>query len=225
MQLDGQTIVLAGGMGGLGRIVVPMISNAGARIVILDREAPRPTHDHPAFSLDVTDEAQVNRTIASVIKQVSRIDCVMNLVGGFAPGNAADTELTLWQKMLSLNVTSAFLLSKAVLPHMTARRSGRLIHIAALAAVNPFPGAAAYLVAKSALISLIRVLALELTGSGVTVNGVLPTTIDTPANRKSMPGADTSKWVKPEAIADLLIFLASKEAAALNGALIPIGAI
>jgi NAD(P)-dependent dehydrogenase (short-subunit alcohol dehydrogenase family) len=125
--------------------------------------------------------------------------------------------------MLSLNVTSAFFLSKAVLPHMMERRSGRILHIAARAALDPFAGAAAYLVSKSALVALIRVLAVETTGSGVTVNGILPTTIDTAANRKSMPDADPSKWVKPESIAQLLICLASDEASTINGALIPIG--
>jgi NAD(P)-dependent dehydrogenase (short-subunit alcohol dehydrogenase family) len=139
-------------------------------------------------------------------------------------GKVSDTDPALWQRMLTLNLTSAFLLSRTVLPQMAERRSGRIIHIAARAALDPFPGAAAYLVAKSALISLIRILALELAGSGVTVNGVLPTTIDTPANRKSMPEADPAAWVKPESIAQLLVFLASDAAQGLNGALIPIGA-
>jgi NAD(P)-dependent dehydrogenase (short-subunit alcohol dehydrogenase family) len=128
-----------------------------------------------------------------------------------------------WHKMLSLNLTSAFLLSKAVISHMVERGAGRIMHIAARAAVDPFPGAAAYIVAKSGLIALIKTLAIELAGSGVSVNGVLPTTIDTPANRKSMPSADPGKWVSPESIARLLVFLASDEAAPINGALIPVG--
>jgi NAD(P)-dependent dehydrogenase (short-subunit alcohol dehydrogenase family) len=125
--------------------------------------------------------------------------------------------------MLSLNVTAAYLLSRAVIPHLSTQGNGRIVHIAARAAQDPFPGAAAYIVAKSGLMALIRVLALELAGSGVTINGVLPTTIDTPANRQTMPKADPSKWVKPEAIADLLLFLASDEAVGINGALIPLG--
>lgn len=97
------------------------------------------------------------------------------------------------------------------------------MHIAARAALEPFPGAAAYIVSKSGLVALIRALSLELIGSGVTVNGLLPTTIDTPANRGSMPNADPSKWVRPESIAQTLLFLASQEASQINGALIPIG--
>jgi NAD(P)-dependent dehydrogenase (short-subunit alcohol dehydrogenase family) len=163
------------------------------------------------------------RAVADTVKQAGRIDGVINLVGGFVSGTAVDTDAAQWEKMLSLNVTSAFLLSRAVIPHMTARRRGRLVHIAARVALEPFPGAAAYLVAKSALVSLIRVLALELEGAGVTVNGILPGTIDTTANRGSMPNADRSTWVKPESIAQLLVWLMSDDTAAINGALIPVG--
>jgi len=105
---------------------------------------------------------------------------------------------------------------------MVKRGSGRIVHVAARAAVEPFPGAAAYIVAKSGLVALIRTLSLEQAGSGVTVNGILPATIDTAANRTSMPNADTSKWVKPESIAQLVVVLVSSEAAQLNGALLPI---
>jgi NAD(P)-dependent dehydrogenase (short-subunit alcohol dehydrogenase family) len=122
-----------------------------------------------------------------------------------------------------MNLTAAFLLSKAVLPHMSGRRTGRIVHVAARAAVEPFPGAAAYVVSKAGLAALIRTLATEVAGSGVTVNGVLPTTIDTPANRAAMPNVDPSQWVKPESIAQLIGFLVSDGAGQVNGALIPIG--
>ena len=132
--------------------------------------------------------------------------------------NASD-----WSKMLTLNLTAAFLLTRAVGPSMIAQGSGRVVHIGAQAALAPFPGAAAYIVSKSGLVAMIKVLALELAGSGVNVNGVLPTIIDTAVNRSNMPDADFNKWVKPESIAQLLVFLASDEASAINGALIPIG--
>jgi NAD(P)-dependent dehydrogenase (short-subunit alcohol dehydrogenase family) len=122
-----------------------------------------------------------------------------------------------------MNLTSAFMLSKAILPHMLESRMGRILHVAARAALEPFPGAAAYIVSKSGLVALIRTLSLELSGSGVTVNGILPNTIDTPGNRKAMPNADPSKWVRPEVIAHTLVFLASDDAIQINGALIPIG--
>ena len=172
---------------------------------------------------DVTDEADVQRVVDEAIRTHGRIDALINLVGGFAMGRVVETDVALWQRMLTMNVTAAFLLSKAVLPHMVARGTGRIMHVAAWAAVEPFPGAAAYIVSKSSLLALIKVLALELSGSGVTVNGVLPNTIDTPANRASMPQTDPSTWTRPESIADTLLFLASEEARQISGAAIPIG--
>ncbi len=224
MRLDGKIILLTGSRGGLGSVVTPILSGAGAKLIIVDRVLSQDIIDRrDGFRADVTNESEVTRVVADTVRQAGRIDGLINLVGAFVPGSAVDTDVAKWQTMLSLNVTSAFLLSRAVIPHMTARRSGRLIHIAARAALEPFPGAAAYLVAKAALVSLIRVLALELEGAGVTVNGILPGTIDTPANRESMPQADRSTWVKPESIAQVLVWLMSDETAAINGALIPVG--
>ena len=224
MSLSGKVVLIAGGAGALGQAVTPAFSQAGAKVVILERHPPDHLPDgQMAVPADVTDADQVQRAVAEVIHKAGNLDVLVNLVGGFGSGNIEDTEVSIWQKMLTMNLTSAFLLSKAVMPHMRKKGSGRLLHIAARAALDPFPGAGAYLVAKSGLLALIRVLALELAGSGVTINGALPTTIDTPANRMSMPDADSSQWVKPVSITQLLVFLASDEARELNGALIPIG--
>lgn len=224
MRLEGKVVLIAGGSGALGQTVAPAFAQAGAQVIVVDHNPPAsPVEGRLAMKADVTDEADIRRLVAEVIQKVGRIDCLINLVGAFATGRVEETDLALWQRMLSLNLTSAFLLSKAVLPHMTQRRSGRIVHVAARAAIEPFPGAAAYIVAKSGLVALIRTLATELTGSGVTINGVLPTTIDTPANRKSMPDVDPSKWVRPESIAQTLIFLASEEAGQVNGGLVPVG--
>jgi len=224
MRLDGKVVFMTGGTGALGQVVTPMFSQAGATVVLVHSgHRPELLEGQVAIQADVTDENSVRRAVTQAIEQAGRIDCLVNMVGGFASGRVAETEAALWQKMLSLNLTAAFLLSKAVAPHLLKQGSGRILHVAARAALEPFPGAAAYVVAKSGLAALIRVLALELAGSGVTANGVLPTTIDTPANRKSIPDADPSKWARPESIARLLIFLASEEAGQLNGALIPVG--
>ena len=224
MRLDGKIVLITGATGGLGQAVTPAFSKAGATVAVVARQGPEKRMD-AVFTVagDVTDEGDVRRAMAEVIGKAGRIDCLVNLVGAFAPGRITDTEPSVWQKMLSLNATSAFLLSKMVGAHMVEQGAGRIIHIAARAALDPFSGAGAYIVAKSAMVALIKVLALEIGGSGVTVNGVLPTTIDTPANRTSMPTADFNTWVKPESIAELLVFLASEEAGAINGALIPIG--
>ena len=224
MKLDEKVVLVAGGSGGLGQTVVPALATAGAQVITLDRNAsPGQAKDQTVMTADVTDEADVRRLVGEVLRKAGRIDALINLVGGFAMGRVQDTDAALLQKMLTMNLTAAFVLSKSVLPHMLEKRSGRIVHVAARAAVEPFPGAAAYIASKSGLIGLIRALALEIAGSGVTANGILPITIDTPANRKSMPDADPSKWVKPESIAQLLIFLASQESGQINGSLIPIG--
>ena len=224
MSAEDKVVLITGASGALGQTVVPSFVATGARVIAADR--------HPLsiqvegcrdMKADDTDEADVRRLVDEVIRTAGRIDALINLVGGFAVGRVVESDASLWHRMLTMNLTAAFLLSKAVLPHMMERRTGRIVHVAARAALEPFPGAAAYIVSKSGLVALIRALSLELAGSGVTVNGVLPATIDTPANRSNMPDADPSKWARPESIAQTLIFLASKEASQINGALIPIG--
>jgi NAD(P)-dependent dehydrogenase (short-subunit alcohol dehydrogenase family) len=224
MKADGKVVLIAGGSGALGQAVVPAFVEAGARVITIDRHPPTvQTEGGMGMKADVTDEADIRRLVEEVIRTVGRIDALINLVGGFAIGRVVETDTSLWHRMLNMNLTAAFLLSKAVLPHMLERRMGRIVHVAARAALEPFPGAAAYVVSKSGLVALIRALSTELAGSGVTVNGVLPTTIDTPANRRTMPDADPAKWASPESIAQTLIFLASEEASQINGALIPVG--
>jgi NAD(P)-dependent dehydrogenase (short-subunit alcohol dehydrogenase family) len=224
MRLNGQVVLIAGGSGALGQTVAPACVQAGAHVITADRHPPSTQiAGMTALQADVTDEADVRRLVSDVIREAGRIDALVNLVGGFAMGRVEETDAALWHRMMTMNLTAAFLLSKAVLPGMVERGAGRIVHVAARAAVEPFPGATAYIVAKSGLVALIRTLSLEQAGSGVTVNGILPATIDTAANRANMPSADTSKWVQPESIAQLVIFLVSQEAGQVNGALIPIG--
>lgn len=224
MRLQNKIVLITGGSGALGQVVVPACVDAGARVIVVDRHSPETeAKGVRVMTADITNEADIRRLVEAITEQAGRIDALINLVGGFAMGRLVETDLSLWQRMLTMNLTAAFLLSKAVLPHMLQQRTGRIVHVAARAAVEPFPGAAAYVVSKAGLAALIRALALELAGSGVTINGLLPTTIDTPANRKSMPDADSSKWVNPRSIADMLSFLVSDEASQTNGALIPFG--
>ncbi|HEX2055268.1 MAG TPA: SDR family NAD(P)-dependent oxidoreductase [Nitrospiraceae bacterium] len=223
--LHGKVVLVAGGSGALGRTVVPAFLGMGARVVTAERkpDSGAPIDRLVTMQADVTDEAECRRLVEETIRREGRIDALVNLVGGFASGRIVETDAAVWQRMLTTNLTAAFLLSKTVLPHLTNRRAGRIVHVAARAALDPFPGAAAYIVSKSGLAALIRVLATETIGSGVTVNGVLPATIDTPPNRAAMPDADPSTWVKPESIAHLIGFLVSDESSQINGALIPIG--
>lgn len=222
MELKGKVVLITGGAGALGQTVVPAFVSAGASVILGDLNPVRMS-GVTALKADFTDQTHVRGLVNEVIQTSGRLDALINLVGGFATGRVAETDVSLWQRMLAMNLTSAFLLSNAVLPSMLARRQGRIVHVAARAALEPFPGAAGYIVSKAGLVALIRTLSIELDGSGVTVNGVLPTTIDTPANRKAMPAADPSKWARPESIAQTLMFLASDDASQINGALIPIG--
>ncbi len=222
MKLDGKVALIAGGSGALGQKVALAFAQAGARVITVDRNTPSvQAKGRLAIKADVTNEAEVQTLVNDVVREAGRIDVLVNLVGGFATGRVAETDAALWQRMLAMNLTAGFVLSKAVLPHMLERRAGRILHVAARAAVEPFPGAAAYIVSKSGLVALIRALSLEVAGTGVTTNAVLPSTMDTPANRASMPDADPTKWVKPESVAKLLIFLSSDEADQINGTLIP----
>ena len=223
MKLDGKVALIAGGSGALGQKVALAFAQAGARVITVDRDTPSvQAKGRLAIKADVTNEAEVQTLVSDVVREAGRIDVLINLVGGFATGRVAETDAALWQRMLAMNLTAGFMLSKAVLPHMLERRAGRILHVAARAAVEPFPGAAAYIVSKSDLVALIRALSLEVAGTGVTTNGVLPSTMDTPANRASMPDADPTMWVKPESVAKLLIFLSSDEADQINGTLIPV---
>jgi len=223
-RLHNKVVIITGATGGLGQTVTAEFSNAGATIVVAEHHPSKKLPDGvQSVTADVTQESDVQQLVTEVTNKTGRIDCLINLVGGFAMGRLSETNASDWSKMLTLNLTAAFLLSRAVVPTMIDQGSGRVIHIGARAALDPFPGAAAYLVSKSGLVAMITILALELAGSGVNVNGVLPTIIDTPVNRQNMPDADYTKWVKPESIAQLLVFLASDEANAINGALIPIG--
>ncbi len=222
--LNKKVVLIPGGNGGLGQAVVPAFVQAGARVVSVGRgSSTSPAQGWVSMEADVTDEQDVQRLVDEVVQKEGRVDVLINLVGGFASGRALETESSLWQRMLTLNLTAAFLLSKAVIPGMMARRSGRIIHVAARSVVEPFPGAFAYIVSKSGLVAMVRTLAMELTGSGITVTGVLPGTMDTPANRENMPESDPSTWTKPESVAQTLLLLASNEADQINGAIVPIG--
>src|SRR6185295_8868998 len=146
-------VLIAGGFGALGQTVVPAFARAGARVVTVDRNPPSAqVEGQLSMTADVTDEAAVTRLTEAVMQKTGRIDVLINLVGGFAMGRVVETDVSQWQRMLSMNLTPAFLLSKALLSHMLERRAGRIVHVAARAAVDPFPGAAAYIVSKSGLI-------------------------------------------------------------------------
>ena len=172
---------------------------------------------------DLTAPAEAEAAVRKVIEASGKIDVLLHLTGGFAGGKpVAETDDAAWDRMLSLNLHTAIYMARAVLPHMLAAGRGRIVAIGSRTGVEPAAGLSAYGVSKAALIALLRTIAVEVRNSGVTANIVLPSVIDTTTNRAASPGADFSKWVQPVSIARLLLFLASGDAADINGAVIPI---
>lgn len=214
--------LITGANGGLGSAVVEAFLGTGATVYGADLSWKRQPHSNPRFhplEANLLDAAECDR----VAKLAGPVDALLHLVGGFGGGQpVAETPDETWDKMLGLNLRSAYSIFRAVLPSMTKAGKGRIVAVGARAAIEPIANFAAYSVSKAALVALVKTVASEVKDSGITANVVLPSVIDTPANRAAMPAADASKWVTPESIAGLLVWLASDAARDVNGAVIPI---
>ena len=228
-----RVVLVTGTSGNLGQAVTRAFSAAGANLVLLDRAPDRLSQLFPELagssdhlllgSVDAGDAESVERAVQSALERFGRIDVLANAVGGYRAGLPVhETPPDTWDFMLNLNARTAFILSRAVVPHMLARGSGKIVHVAARAALAGAGKAAAYSASKAATVRLVESLAAELRQENINANCVLPGTIDTPQNRLSMPKADYSRWVPPEAIADVILFLASDAAWAVNGAAVPV---
>lgn len=229
-----QTVSLvAGGTGGLGRAVSLKFLIEGAVVVTtyrtqaefddLVQEAGANAARLEGHRVDVTDETATRRLVEDVVARRGRLDALVNTVGGYAGGvklHELDTKVL--DQMLALNLRSGYALARAVLPAMLSKGRGSIVNIAAKAALEHPPRAAAYAASKAAALALMSSLAAETLGTGVRVNSVLPSVIDTAANRKSMPKADFAKWPKPEEIARVVLFLCSDDAEVIHGAAIPV---
>jgi NAD(P)-dependent dehydrogenase (short-subunit alcohol dehydrogenase family) len=226
-------VLVAGAAGNLGQAVARAFLAAGATLALLDRASDRlpslfpdlaGSPDHLLLGgVDAADAEAVERAVQNVLERFGRIDVLANTVGGYRAGQPVhETPLETWDFVLSLNARTAFVLSRAVVPHMLAQGSGKIVHVAARAALAGAGKAAAYSASKSATVRLVESLAAELRRENINVNCVLPGTVDTPQNRQAMPKADHSRWVPPEAIADVILFLASNAAWPVNGAAVPV---
>ena len=217
---------VTGADGGLGTHVTTAMLDAGFMVVGLAPKIQTSTFDHPHFTAlpaTLDSVATAKSAVYTTIAHFGKIDVLAHLVGGFAGGpTVADTDDATFQRMFEMNLNSAFHILRAVLPHMRKAGSGRIIAIGSRAAENPGATVGAYSASKAALVSLIRTVATENKDAGITANVILPGTMDTPANRKIMPGADTSQWVQPASVASLIVWLAGDGGKDVTGAAIPV---
>jgi NAD(P)-dependent dehydrogenase (short-subunit alcohol dehydrogenase family) len=219
-------VLVAGGTGALGGAVLRELSGSGYEVTatwLVDSERER-------VEADMGDRVRLARAdlfepedAAAAVGAVDDLEAVVNLVGGFASGpRVHETEPDEFERLVRLNLRPAFLLARAAMPRLVERGGGAFVGVSARAALRPFPGAASYVTGKAALLAFVTALDAEYRGDGVRCNAVLPSTIDTPANRAATPDADFSRWVPPEQIARVVRFLVSEDSAPTTGAGVPV---
>lgn len=209
-------IIVAGGFGALGRAVCSTLVSKGFTVAVVDLAPVPKDFTGTAFAgVDLADEGAVVAAYAGAARALGRIDGVVNIAGGFLWETVADGAIDSWDRMYRMNVRTAAISSRAILPHLSA--GGAIVNVGAAAAANVATGMAPYAASKAGVMALTEGLADELRTKGIRVNALLPTIIDTPTNRKDMPDADTSAWVKPESAANVIAFLLSNDAAAITG--------
>jgi NAD(P)-dependent dehydrogenase (short-subunit alcohol dehydrogenase family) len=225
--------VVTGAAGILGGAVAKALQAAGARLVLVDRAPDRLPRLFPeladspdhflATGVDLTDENAVTGMVSQALERFGRIDVLVNCAGGYRGGSPVhETPLELWDFLLDLNLRTAVVASKAVVPAMLQQGHGKIVNVAARSGLQGRRNSAAQSASKSGVIRLTECMSAELKKKGVHVNCIVPSTMDTPQNRQDMPNADTSRWVEPEALADAILFLASDAARAVHGVALPV---
>jgi NAD(P)-dependent dehydrogenase (short-subunit alcohol dehydrogenase family) len=233
ISFPGRVVVVAGGTGGLGRTVSLAFLEEGAKVIVtyrkeeellaLKRSAGQNLASLEGHSVDVTNELSTAEFVSKVFAEHGALDVLVNTVGGYAGGvKLWDLKTNVFDQMLALNLRSGYNLARAVVPAMLKAGHGAIVNIAAKAALDHGAGASAYAASKAAALALMDSLAGDVKGTGVRVNSILPSIIDTAANRAAMPGSDFSAWPKPEDIANVVLFLASDFAKTIHGAAVPV---
>jgi NAD(P)-dependent dehydrogenase (short-subunit alcohol dehydrogenase family) len=228
-RFKGKVVLVAGGTGGLGRAVSLSFLNEGATVHVtyrgeaefatLKKSAGESTTSLSGHRADVTND----RDVAQLLQSIGSIDVMVNTVGAYAGGTALwQTPPEVFDTMISLNLRAGYVLSRNVVPSMLKQGSGAIVNISSRAAVDHAAGAGAYAASKAAALAMMDSLAADLKGTGVRVNTVLPSIIDTEANRTAMPGADYATWPKPEDIARVILFLCSEDSRLIHGAAVPV---
>lgn len=229
MAETGRVVIISGGAGGVGLAVTRIFADQGDRVAVVEREAVREhmaphLNDQIRFvAADVTNEDSVRAALDGIQAQDGRVDVLVNVVGGYMAGQPIhELDGDTWDAMLTLNLRTAFLMSKHAARLMIPRNWGRIINFSARAARDTAANAGAYAVSKAGVLALTEVQAKEVLPFHITVNAILPSIVDTPANRQAMPNADFARWPKAEEVARVVRFLASDDAALISGASIPV---
>jgi len=222
-----KVVLITGAKGGLGSFITRRFLETGANVVGASRSISQQDFRGPNFTalaVDFTKAVAVNDAVQLVITRFGRLDVLVHLLGGFAGGQSvAETDDATLERMRDLNLTSAFCVLRAAVPHLRNSGRGRIVAVGSLTALEPQPQLGAYITFKAALAMLVRTVALENKDAGLTANVVLPGTIDTPANRKAMHNADFSKWIQPSDVVNLVLSLTADRASKITGTAIPIG--
>jgi NAD(P)-dependent dehydrogenase (short-subunit alcohol dehydrogenase family) len=222
--VQGKIIVVTGALGALGKVVADAAQSRGARVAGIDHapsQMPATAERIEIGGVDLSESAQAKAAVEAAAKHFGRLDALINIAGGFAFETVGDGDIKTWHRMHALNVLTALNTSHAALPHLAASKAGRIVNIGAMGALQAGSGMGPYAASKAGVHRLTEALASEWKGK-VTVNAVLPSTIDTKVNRADMPQADFSKWVTPLELAEVILFLASDAASGVTGALIPV---
>lgn len=229
----GKVVLVAGGTGGLGRAASLAFLNEGATVAVTYRKeaefvslqglAGKYSSSLEGHIADVTNQDQVQQVVKSLLAARGRLDVLVNAVGAYAGGiKLWETDVKVFELMMDLNLRSGFILSRVVVPVMLKQGKGSIVNVASQAAIDHAAGASAYAASKAGALAMIDSMAADLRGTGVRANTILPSIIDTEANRKAIPSADFSKWPKPEDIARVILFLCSDEASLVHGAAVPV---
>ena len=230
-QFQDQIVVITGGVGNVGKATATAFADQGATVVLLDYNEDGlkaaldglNTNNKDGFTVNLLEAESVNSVIAEIQKKYGRIDVLANIAGGFSMGPGIDeTSDKDWEFMMNLNARSVFYASRAALPDMIKKASGRIINVSARAALYGAANMGPYCASKAAVKTLTETLANETKDKGITVNCIMPGTVDTPENRESMPDANHSSWVPTSGLANVILFLASDAATYVTGAAIPV---
>jgi NAD(P)-dependent dehydrogenase (short-subunit alcohol dehydrogenase family) len=221
-----KVVLVTGANGGLGAYVTQAFLDAGATVIGTSRKIQQSDFSSPSFTAlpaEISTREGAKLLMDLIVVRFAKLDILAHTVGGFAGGQSiADTDDDTFQRMLDMNLNSVFHILRATIPALRQTGHGRIIAIGSRQALEPAAGVGAYSASKAAMVSLIKTVALENKDAGLTANVILPGTMDTPANRKSIPNADFSKWVRPSTVANLITWLAGDAGKDINGAVIPV---